>query len=98
MKKVVVYLLFYIEVEKDYVFFLNGKILMVIVKGDVYDIGKNIVFVVLVCNNYEIIDLGVMVLFEKIIVIVKEENVDVIGLSGLIIFFLDEMVFFVKEM
>lgn len=76
----------------------NGKILMATVKGDVHDIGKNIVSVVLACNNYEIIDLGVMVPPEKIIETAKEENVDVIGLSGLITPSLDEMVFLAKEM
>ncbi|MRT16683.1 methionine synthase [Vitellibacter sp. q18] len=75
-----------------------GKILMATVKGDVHDIGKNIVGVVLACNNYEIIDLGVMVPPEKIIATAKEENVDAIGLSGLITPSLDEMVFLAKEM
>ncbi|WP_415501060.1 dihydropteroate synthase, partial [Aequorivita lipolytica] len=76
----------------------RGKILMATVKGDVHDIGKNIVGVVLACNNYEIIDLGVMVPPEKIIATAKEENVDAIGLSGLITPSLDEMVFLAKEM
>jgi 5-methyltetrahydrofolate--homocysteine methyltransferase len=75
-----------------------GKILMATVKGDVHDIGKNIVSVVLGCNNYEIIDLGVMVAPEKIIEAAKRENVDVIGLSGLITPSLDEMVYLAKEM
>ncbi len=75
-----------------------GKILMATVKGDVHDIGKNIVGVVLACNNYEIIDLGVMVPPEKIIQKAKEEQVDIIGLSGLITPSLDEMVFLAKEM
>ncbi|MEM0519145.1 methionine synthase [Aequorivita flava] len=75
-----------------------GRILMATVKGDVHDIGKNIVGVVLACNNYEIIDLGVMVPPEKIIATAKEENVDAIGLSGLITPSLDEMVFLAKEM
>ena len=75
-----------------------GVILMATVKGDVHDIGKNIVGVVLACNNYEIIDLGVMVPPEKIIAVAKEENVDAIGLSGLITPSLDEMVFLAKEM
>jgi 5-methyltetrahydrofolate--homocysteine methyltransferase len=75
-----------------------GKILLATVKGDVHDIGKNIVGVVLACNNYEIIDLGVMVPSEKIIERAKSENVDIIGLSGLITPSLDEMVFFAKEM
>nr|WP_228055068.1 vitamin B12 dependent-methionine synthase activation domain-containing protein [Kordia antarctica] len=75
-----------------------GKILMATVKGDVHDIGKNIVSVVLGCNNYEIVDLGVMVAPEKIIAAAKAENVDVIGLSGLITPSLDEMVYLAKEM
>ncbi len=75
-----------------------GRILMATVKGDVHDIGKNIVGVVLACNNYEIIDLGVMVPPEKIIATAKKENVDAIGLSGLITPSLDEMVFLAKEM
>ncbi|WP_394750751.1 methionine synthase [Spongiimicrobium salis] len=103
MKKAVAHLLPYIEEEK----LKNpqtagadnaGKILMATVKGDVHDIGKNIVSVVLACNNYEIVDLGVMVPPEKIINAAKEENVDVIGLSGLITPSLDEMVFLAKEM
>jgi len=75
-----------------------GKILMATVKGDVHDIGKNIVSVVLGCNNYEIVDLGVMVPPEKIIETAKKENVDIIGLSGLITPSLDEMVYLAKEM
>src|SRR5690606_22269272 len=75
-----------------------GRILLATVKGDVHDIGKNIVGVVLACNNYEIIDLGVMVSAEKIIETAKAENVDVIGLSGLITPSLDEMVHLAKEM
>jgi 5-methyltetrahydrofolate--homocysteine methyltransferase len=75
-----------------------GKVLMATVKGDVHDIGKNIVSVVLGCNNYEIVDLGVMVPPEKIIETAKAENVDVIGLSGLITPSLDEMVYLAKEM
>jgi len=75
-----------------------GKILMATVKGDVHDIGKNIVSVVLGCNNYEIVDLGVMVPPEKIIATAKAENVDIIGLSGLITPSLDEMVYLAKEM
>lgn len=98
MKKAVAYLLPYIEAEKDHVSSSNGKILMATVKGDVHDIGKNIVSVVLACNNYEIIDLGVMVPPEKIIRTAKEERVDIIGLSGLITPSLDEMVFLAKEM
>lgn len=76
----------------------NGKILLATVKGDVHDIGKNIVGVVLQCNNYEIIDLGVMVSCEKILKVAKEEKVDIIGLSGLITPSLDEMVHVAKEM
>ncbi|WP_029801488.1 methionine synthase, partial [Vibrio parahaemolyticus] len=76
----------------------NGKILLATVKGDVHDIGKNIVGVVLQCNNYEIIDLGVMVPCEKILKVAIEENVDIIGLSGLITPSLDEMVHVAKEM
>ncbi|MEZ4778536.1 MAG: methionine synthase [Flavobacteriaceae bacterium] len=98
MKKAVAYLLPFIEAEKDQISSSNGKILMATVKGDVHDIGKNIVSVVLACNNYEIIDLGVMVPPEKIIATAKAENVDVIGLSGLITPSLDEMVFLAKEM
>lgn len=76
----------------------NGKILLATVKGDVHDIGKNIVGVVLQCNNYEIIDLGVMVPCEQILKVAKEEQVDIIGLSGLITPSLDEMVHVAKEM
>lgn len=76
----------------------NGKILMATVKGDVHDIGKNIVGVVLQCNNFEIIDLGVMVPCEQILKVAKEQNVDIIGLSGLITPSLDEMVHVAKEM
>lgn len=103
MKKAVAYLLPYIEEEKlknpqEAESSSAGKILMATVKGDVHDIGKNIVGVVLACNNYEIVDLGVMVPPEKIIQAAKDENVDVIGLSGLITPSLDEMVFLAKEM
>ncbi|WP_083265022.1 methionine synthase [Urechidicola croceus] len=98
MKKAVAYLLPYIEEDKGGVQETNGKILMATVKGDVHDIGKNIVGVVLACNNYEIVDLGVMVPPEKIIETAKEQNVDVIGLSGLITPSLDEMVYLAKEM
>ena len=98
MKKAVAYLLPYIEENKEEASSSNGKILMATVKGDVHDIGKNIVSVVLACNNYEIVDLGVMVPPEKIIATAKEEQVDVIGLSGLITPSLDEMVFLAKEM
>ena len=92
MKKAVAYLTPYIEEEKEGVIQTNGKILMATVKGDVHDIGKNIVGVVLACNNYEIIDLGVMVKADKILDTAKRENVDIIGLSGLITPSLDEMV------
>ncbi len=98
MKKAVAYLLPYIEAEKGEGKRSAGKILMATVKGDVHDIGKNIVGVVLGCNNYEIIDLGVMVPAEKIIEVAKEENVDIIGLSGLITPSLDEMVHVAKEL
>ena len=98
MKKAVAYLTPYIEDSKDKNAKAAGKILMATVKGDVHDIGKNIVSVVLACNNYEIVDLGVMVPPEKIINKAKVEQVDVIGLSGLITPSLDEMVFLAKEM
>jgi len=98
MKKAVAYLLPYIEAEKDGKSSFAGKILMATVKGDVHDIGKNIVGVVLACNNYEVLDLGVMVPAEKIIQKAIEEKVDVIGLSGLITPSLDEMVHMAKEM
>lgn len=99
MKKAVAYLTPYIEAEKDKdSVSTKGKILMATVKGDVHDIGKNIVGVVLGCNNYEIIDLGVMVPAEKILKAALEHNVDIIGLSGLITPSLDEMVHVAKEM
>jgi 5-methyltetrahydrofolate--homocysteine methyltransferase len=98
MKKAVAYLQPYIENEKDGKSSSAGKVLMATVKGDVHDIGKNIVGVVLGCNNYEVIDLGVMVPYEKIIQKAIEENVDAIGLSGLITPSLDEMVTVAKEM
>ncbi len=100
MKQAVAYLIPYIEAEKA----LNedtqakGKIVMATVKGDVHDIGKNIVGVVLQCNNYEVVDLGVMVPAEKILQTAREENADIIGLSGLITPSLDEMVHVAKEM
>ncbi len=103
MKKAVAYLLPFIEAEKA----ANaggserssaGKVLMATVKGDVHDIGKNIVGVVLACNNFEVIDLGVMVPAQKIIEEAKKQQVDIIGLSGLITPSLDEMVHFAKEM
>jgi len=98
MKKAVAYLLPYIEAEKDGTTTSAGKVLMATVKGDVHDIGKNIVSVVLACNNFEIIDLGVMVPPEKIIETAVTEKVDIIGLSGLITPSLDEMVYLAKEM
>ncbi len=98
MKKAVAYLQPYIEAEKTGVVESSGKILMATVKGDVHDIGKNIVSVVLACNNFEIIDLGVMVPPEVILQKAQEENVDAIGLSGLITPSLDEMVYVAKEM
>jgi 5-methyltetrahydrofolate--homocysteine methyltransferase len=98
MKQAVAYLQPYIEDEKEVGASTNGKILMATVKGDVHDIGKNIVGVVLQCNNYEVIDLGVMVPAEKILQSAKEHNVDIIGLSGLITPSLDEMVTMGKEM
>lgn len=98
MKKAVAYLQPFIEAEKDGARPANGKILMATVKGDVHDIGKNIVSVVLGCNNYEIVDLGVMVPAEKIIQAAIEHNVDVIGLSGLITPSLDEMVYIASEL
>jgi len=108
MKKAVAYLLPFIAEEKARVLAAGGgdsggrsnagKILMATVKGDVHDIGKNIVGVVLACNNFEIIDLGVMVPAHKIIEEAKKQNVDIIGLSGLITPSLDEMVHFAKEM
>lgn len=98
MKKAVAYLLPYIEAEKDGKQQAAGKILMATVKGDVHDIGKNIVGVVLACNNYEIIDLGVMVPPEKIIETAVKEQVDIIGLSGLITPSLDEMIYIAQEL
>jgi len=98
MKKAVGYLNPFIEAEKGDKQEPVGKILMATVKGDVHDIGKNIVSVVLACNNYEIIDLGVMVSPEKIIETAIKERVDAIGLSGLITPSLDEMVYLAKEM
>jgi 5-methyltetrahydrofolate--homocysteine methyltransferase len=99
MKKAVAYLTPYIEEEKAAGGGSSkGKILMATVKGDVHDIGKNIVGVVLACNNFDIVDMGVMVPAEKILKAAKEENVDIIGLSGLITPSLDEMVHMAKEM
>ncbi len=98
MKKAVAHLQPFIEAEKTGLMEYSGKVLMATVKGDVHDIGKNIVSVVLACNNFEIIDLGVMVPPELILQKAQEENVDVIGLSGLITPSLDEMVYVAKEM
>ncbi|WP_125719989.1 methionine synthase [Pseudoalteromonas rubra] len=97
MKRAVAYLDPYIEAEKQ-AGQSNGKIIMATVKGDVHDIGKNIVGVVLQCNNYEVVDLGVMVPAEKILQTAIDENADAIGLSGLITPSLDEMVHVAKEM
>lgn len=97
MKQAVAWLNPYIEAEKE-VGSSKGKILMATVKGDVHDIGKNIVGVVLGCNGYDIVDLGVMVPCEKILKAAIDEKVDIIGLSGLITPSLDEMVFVAKEM
>tara|TARA_B110000008_G_scaffold261283_1_gene282541 strand:+ start:1026 stop:3650 length:2625 start_codon:yes stop_codon:yes gene_type:complete len=97
MKKAVAYLEPFFDSE-DEVSRKNGKILMATVKGDVHDIGKNIVSVVLQCNNYDVVDLGVMVPPQKILDLSIEHNVDIIGLSGLITPSLDEMVFLASEM
>ena len=99
MKQAVSYLLPYIEAEKEDGDAANaGKVVLATVKGDVHDIGKNIVGVVLSCNNYEVIDLGVMVPTEKILEIAENENADVVGLSGLITPSLEEMVQVANEM
>ena len=98
MKKSVAYLTPFIEEEKAGKVSVKGKILMATVKGDVHDIGKNIVGVVLGCNNYDIVDLGVMVSAKKILDTAIEEKVDIIGLSGLITPSLDEMVYVAAEM
>ncbi len=99
MKKAVAYLMPFIEEEKQGNESSSaGKVIMATVKGDVHDIGKNIVGVVLQCNNFEIVDLGVMVPAEKILQTAREENADIIGLSGLITPSLDEMVHVAKEM
>ena len=98
MKKAVAWLMPYMEDEKDASSRSNGRVLMATVKGDVHDIGKNIVGVVLQCNNYEVIDLGVMVPAETILRTAQDEDVDIIGLSGLITPSLDEMVHIGKEM
>lgn len=98
MKKAVAHLIPFIEAEKGEGKRAAGKILMATVKGDVHDIGKNIVGVVLQCNNFEIIDLGVMVPAQKILETARQEKVDIIGLSGLITPSLDEMAHLAKEM
>ncbi|MDH3770438.1 MAG: dihydropteroate synthase, partial [Nitrospirota bacterium] len=99
MKKAVAYLLPFMDAEKDKGENRSqGKILLATVKGDVHDIGKNIVGVVLACNNYEILDLGVMIPCDKILQTAREEKVDIIGLSGLITPSLDEMVHNAREM
>ena len=98
MKQAVALLIPYIEAEKSGEVQTKGKILMATVKGDVHDIGKNIVGVVLQCNNYEVVDMGVMVPANKILEKAREEKVDIIGLSGLITPSLDEMVNVAKEM
>jgi 5-methyltetrahydrofolate--homocysteine methyltransferase len=98
MKQAVAYLLPYIEATKSEGARAKGKILMATVKGDVHDIGKNIVGVVLGCNNYEVIDLGVMCPADKILTTAREQNVDIIGLSGLITPSLEEMSHIAKEM
>ncbi|SEF44147.1 methionine synthase [Billgrantia desiderata] len=98
MKQAVAYLIPFIEAEKSEDTQAKGKIVMATVKGDVHDIGKNIVGVVLQCNNYEVIDLGVMVPAEKILQTARDVNADIIGLSGLITPSLDEMVHVAKEM
>jgi 5-methyltetrahydrofolate--homocysteine methyltransferase len=98
MKQAVAYLMPFLEAEKSGDLQSSGKILMATVKGDVHDIGKNIVGVVLQCNNFEIVDLGVMVPAETILRTAREQKVDIIGLSGLITPSLDEMVHVAKEM
>lgn len=98
MKKAVAYLTPFLEAEKSGEARSAGKVIMATVKGDVHDIGKNIVGVVLACNNYDIVDLGVMVPADKILEAARRENADVIGLSGLITPSLDEMVHVAKEM
>jgi len=98
MKQSVAHLQPFIEEEKEEGNSTNGKVLMATVKGDVHDIGKNIVGIVLQCNNFEVIDLGVMVPCEKILAVAREENVDIVGLSGLITPSLDEMVHVASEM
>ena len=98
MKKAVAFLLPYLEAEKTSASSKAGKIVMATVKGDVHDIGKNIVGVVMACNNYDVVDIGVMVPCDKILAAAIEHGVDAIGLSGLITPSLDEMVHVAKEM
>src|SRR5216117_2465848 len=98
MKKAVAYLMPFMEAEKSAGAKPQGRIVMATVKGDVHDIGKNIVGVVLQCNNYQVIDLGVMVPAQKILETAKRENADIIGLSGLITPSLDEMCHVAAEM
>jgi 5-methyltetrahydrofolate--homocysteine methyltransferase len=98
MKQAVAHLIPFLEAEKAGVQQRKGRILLATVKGDVHDIGKNIVGVVLGCNNYEVIDLGVMVSCEKILEVARQEQVDIIGLSGLITPSLEEMIHVAKEM
>jgi 5-methyltetrahydrofolate--homocysteine methyltransferase len=98
MKKAVGHLVPFIEKEKGGAIETNGKVVMATVKGDVHDIGKNIVGVVLQCNNFEVIDLGVMVSCEHILETAKRENAQIVGLSGLITPSLDEMVHVASEM
>ena len=98
MKRAVAHLIPFIEQEKDGVSRSNGRIVIATVKGDVHDIGKNIVGVVLQCNNFEVVDLGVMVSCERILEAARRESADFIGLSGLITPSLDEMVYVAREM
>src|SRR5207253_9048738 len=98
MKKAVAYLMPFMEAEKAAGAKPQGRIVMATVKGDVHDIGKNIVGVVLQCNNYEVVDLGVMVPAAKILEAAQKENADLIGLSGLITPSLDEMCHVAAEM
>jgi 5-methyltetrahydrofolate--homocysteine methyltransferase len=100
MKKAVAYLMPFMEEEKKRLggYQAQGKVVLATVKGDVHDIGKNIVGVVLACNNYEVIDLGVMVPCDKVLAAAKEHKVDIVGLSGLITPSLDEMIHVAKEM
>src|SRR5689334_24185094 len=98
MKKAVAYLMPFMEAEKSADAKPQGRIVMATVKGDVHDIGKNIVGVVLQCNNYDVIDLGVMVPAAKILETARREQVDLVGLSGLITLSLEEMAFVAGEL